>query len=296
MTPMKRISRRSRRARQKREAKLAAMVGAKGGTTKSASTASTAFVLAERGCRVVLVDLDPQATLTKRCGFARPNEPLLDVPVPVQYLLPTEDGGYEAIAVAGSVTLFRGGRSLEASSSSEIAAHIDRAVRWARESECDFVLVDTPPALGPITHAAMRAADLVVVPSELTRDAFDGAVDVVDLHAQLQLTSVIRFAATRVDGRMRDLNARIRDDVDRLGLEVGHGALRLAAEIPVTRAAAEASSHSLPVGATSWDDEASKGYRRLAEEMAEALGVPIRKRRVLDAATRPAVGAVEVAR
>lgn len=298
MTDMKRLARRTLRARQKREAKVAALVGAKGGTTKSATTAGAAFVFAERGYRVLLVDLDPQATLTMRCGFARPDEPLHEPPVTVPYLRPTEDGAsHEELAVAGSVTLFRGGRSLEAASAFEIAAHIGRAVQWARESDLDFVLVDTPPALGPITHAAMRAADLILVPSELTRDAFDGAVDVVDLHANLQLTGAIRFVATRVDGRMRELNARIRDDVDQLGLQAGNRDLRLTAEIPVSRAAAEASSHSLPVGATSWYDEASKAYRKLVEQMAETLGVPIRKRRA-PAAPVPCAfaGDVEVAR
>jgi chromosome partitioning protein len=55
-------------------------------------------------------------------------------------------------------------------------------------SEYDFVVLDCPPSLGPLTETAIAAANLVLIPCQMEARAADGLVDV------LELVSVIKGA------------------------------------------------------------------------------------------------------
>src|SRR5689334_9413049 len=67
---------------------VVAVVGSKGGTLKSVTVAALAHVLAEAGFDVVVGDLEPQGSLTLRCGHARLSRPVGMHPVVLQYVLP----------------------------------------------------------------------------------------------------------------------------------------------------------------------------------------------------------------
>src|SRR5262245_11844361 len=106
---------------------VVAVVGAKGGTCKTITVADVAHTVAECGYDAVQCDLDPQGTLTMRCGFDRIANPLQSEPVAVKYAVPEGDGVHP-VNTAGRLTLFRGGRSMNVATEAEISALLNRAI------------------------------------------------------------------------------------------------------------------------------------------------------------------------
>ncbi len=108
---------------------VVALVNQKGGSGKSTLTACLAVAAREAGERVFLIDMDPQKSLTK-WGCRRNDK---DLPV-------------ESVAAAKL--------------GSALAALADRRVT--------LVLIDTPATDSPASDAAMRGADLCIIPARPT--------------------------------------------------------------------------------------------------------------------------------
>lgn len=159
-------------------ATVIAVANQKGGVGKTTTTANLGAALTLRGQRVLLVDLDPQGNLTSAFGVKEPTvtvaEALLDrnVPlpvIPVQNGAPVpaaedqEDGANHLAVVPAAVWL--------ASVEAQLLTKLGRELRlrdqlMSCEREFDFVLIDTPPALGVLTINALVAASRVIIPTE----------------------------------------------------------------------------------------------------------------------------------
>lgn len=134
----------------------------KGGVGKTTSTASVGTILASRGYRVLLVDMDAQANLTAS-------------------LLPSFSGEtiYEALmgkcplpfcAVPSFSTLSLVPSSLQlASAEMELNYAMERERKLQRllesvQGDFDFILIDCPPSLGIFTLNAFTASNEIVIP------------------------------------------------------------------------------------------------------------------------------------
>lgn len=251
---------------------VVAVVGSKGGTLKSVTVATLAHVLAEAGFDVVIGDLDPQGSLTLRCGLARLPQPVGVDPVALQYVVPAAPRASPVvIPTDGAVTLFRGGRSQESMGGHQIDAHIARIIAQAGSQRPTVVLLDTPPALGPATRAAMRAADLVLVPSEATDDGLSGIMDVVELRGLLGLGTPLHVLLTKVVGRHGVLNGKIARDIDAVATMHGLQGMRLTTTIPLALGGAMSSSFKLPSTISAPRCPTNKAYRQLANEIMSLL-------------------------
>jgi chromosome partitioning protein len=221
------------------------VVGAKGGTLKTASVAALAHLLAARGERVLMVDVDPQADLTSRSGHARVSDPLNASPVEVRF----------ARGEPLPLLLLRGGRAMEGADFHSVAALLERAA--ARSS---LVLVDTPPALGPATAAAIRRSDLVLVPAVPGKESVERINDILAV-ARGQGAPPVRVVVTLGRTRSRLLQW-MREELDAY-----YPGLRLPHEIPAEVAAAEAALYEQPVTLYAARSRSAENYRGLAEEL-----------------------------
>jgi chromosome partitioning protein len=139
----------------------------KGGVAKTTSTISLGACLAELGCTVLVVDLDPQANLTLAFGF-EPNEntPSIDSAFLKEtslddILLPTEI--HRLFIIHSHERLGLAERTLP---SRQNHHYILKSGIQAMKQSFDFILLDCPPALGVITRNAMIAANLMLIPTQ----------------------------------------------------------------------------------------------------------------------------------
>lgn len=138
------------------------MATMKGGVGKTTSSHAVASVLAENE-RVLLVDSDPQATLTKAIGVNHPNtlfDALMGNANPLSIVAPLSD----RLAIIPSQIEM-------AEAEIAISGKMGRERMLSRilkplANEFDIVVIDTPPSLGLLTINALVAAHGVVVPTQ----------------------------------------------------------------------------------------------------------------------------------
>jgi chromosome partitioning protein len=153
-----------------------AVMNEKGGSGKTTTTISLAAVLAERGLRSLVVDLDPQASASLWLGRGR--EPglyraLAEKRDLAPYVRPTSVTGIEIIA---------GSRELAAVDDLRGRIGIQTALKRALAKlaeDWDVVLIDCPPNLGLLAVNALAAADEVLVPVETHGIAAVGLSDLL---------------------------------------------------------------------------------------------------------------------
>lgn len=139
----------------------------KGGVGKTALVAHLAFDFAERGLRVLVVDLDTQGnasfTLRSRTILGEASSLFGDKPPKV-------------VAVQPGISLLRADPSLanlEAKNLQESATRLRHSLR-ALGPGFDVCVIDTAPALGVRLVAALVAADFVLSPIELEAYSLQG--------------------------------------------------------------------------------------------------------------------------
>jgi len=143
-------------------AKVIAFANQKGGVAKTTTTLNLGVALAEKGQRVLLVDLDPQGNLTMSQGW-NPDEierSMFDVLVhrlPIMEIVRTN----ELEVAVSSIDL--AGAELALASMIGRERALERALLPILESY-DYILIDTPPSLGLLTINALVAASGVIVP------------------------------------------------------------------------------------------------------------------------------------
>ena len=148
----------------------------KGGTGKTTSTVSTAAALAKKGKRVLLVDLDQQASATRYLDLEPDATPsLYDVFTGAKSAQATIRKTKFGIDVLPShMFLAAIEEALEPGDEQKLAAMLTPL-----KQEYDFILIDTPPGKAMLAFNGLAAADLIVIPASAERMAVDGVEDLI---------------------------------------------------------------------------------------------------------------------
>ncbi|MGC4105431.1 MAG: ParA family protein [Thermomicrobiales bacterium] len=149
--------------------RIIAFFNQKGGTAKTTSTLNVAAALAERGHRVLIVDLDPQASLSMATGIdvaaidLSVYDLLLDDAVGIADIaLPTTMPGVDIAPSHPDLAA----AELELLNVLERERQLDHRIAGADLSPYDFVLIDAPPALNIISINILVATQELVIPIE----------------------------------------------------------------------------------------------------------------------------------
>lgn len=162
----------------------------KGGSTKTTTAAELVAALVRRGRRVLAIDLDQQGNFTTRLGVTEDTE----VSAVAADVLTAEASAPEAAVAAPSVP---GASVLAGTHDLADLDHRPEVITALRDhlpevaGEWDDVVIDTPPALGLVTLAALAAADVVVAAVACETEAYD------------QLDRLVQVIAQRIAPRMK---------------------------------------------------------------------------------------------
>ena len=245
-------------------ARVIAFANQKGGVAKTTSTLNLGVALAERGLKVLVVDLDPQGNLTMSQGW-NPDEierSMFDVLVhklPITEIIRT----HELDVAVSSIDL--AGAELALSSMIGRERALEKALLPVREAY-DWILIDTPPSLGLLTINAFVAATGVIVPVQCEYLSLRGLVQLENtlsmIREHLNPTVEIQgILPTMFDRRL--LHSREAVDI----LVENFGDLVLNTRIRKTVRYAEAPVKGQSVLKYDPSGEAAEMYRDLAKEV-----------------------------
>jgi chromosome partitioning protein len=186
----------------------------KGGVGKTTTTREIGLYLADKSFKVLFIDCDPQANLSKS---------LVDIPGYGLFEALT-GGDYEPEDVKLNLSLLSGGvklAGLEKSLIGELDAFIRLKELLSAESfqDFDFILIDSPPSLGILTGNALTAADYLIIPMNPSLYSMQGTNDLMttfskvrkNFNSNLQLLGVLVNAYDSVPTITKQILAEIRE-------------------------------------------------------------------------------------
>lgn len=165
----------------------------KGGVGKTTTVVNLAAALAQKGLRVLVVDLDAQANTTFAMGLVTFDDEsrddlkecnvahllLSDEHYPVKDVARRASCSRQPIDVVPShITLMMHEPELNASATGQITL---LTKLQAAADHYDVALIDTPPSLNLYARAALVACDHLIIPSDLKPFANQGLLNVLDL-------------------------------------------------------------------------------------------------------------------
>ena len=246
--------------------RIYALANQKGGVGKTTTAVNLAACLAEAGERALVIDLDPQANATSGLGMranGTSSYDLLDGAPLAELVKHTAFENLDLVpakpALAGAV--------VELARRDDGERYLAEALASGSE-QYDFVFLDCPPSLGPLTVNALAASDRVLVPVQAEYYALEGLAQLMQsielirlrLNPSLAIGGVL---LTMVDGRTR-LAAQVEEEVRR-----HFGSLVFRTSVPRSVRLAEAPSHGLPAIAYDRRSAGADAYWKVAMELVE---------------------------
>ncbi len=243
-----------------------AVVNQKGGVGKTTTAVNLAACIAEAGYTTLLVDVDPQANATVGLGIERTRSPGL------YEVLTGESTAEEALAqttVADLLMLPAGaglaGANVELPRLEGFERHLRESLAPIRE-RFEYILLDCPPSLGPLTVSALVAADRVIVPVQTEYFALEGLAGLLETLEMVRRELNPRLTVAGMLLTMHDGRTRLGRDVER---EVREHFPELVFDtvIPRNVRVGEAPSYGLPVTHHDPHSAGAEAYFELAKEM-----------------------------
>lgn len=248
----------------------------KGGVGKSTTAATLAQGLSLRGHRVLVIDTDPQGSITSLMGVAP--ETLTDE----QTVLCISSG--DEVSLAGAIQkTYWSGIDLVGAAPRISAAQFHLPARTLKDGEefwsvlaqgltpeiraqYDVVVIDTPPALDYLTINAFYAADILVVPLPPSAMDFVSSTQFWDLFVELN-ESFGEFGLVKDYSFVNVLLSRVDSNDAAAGLvrewiSEAYGKYLLPVEIPTTAAAKTAAAEFGTVYDSTVAQQSARTYRR----------------------------------
>jgi len=162
--------------------RIISIANQKGGCGKTTTAINLAASLAANNCRVLLIDLDPQAHAT----FGLNIQAEMSIYNVLSKLTDKKAKLVDIIQNVGENFDIAPSSIILSTLEQELAGEIGRESRlWDTlndlKDDYDYVLIDCPPNLGILTINAIRAASEVIMPVEASRFALEGLNQLISI-------------------------------------------------------------------------------------------------------------------
>lgn len=258
-------------------ASVISVANQKGGVGKTTTTINLAAAIAERGYRVLIVDIDPQGNATSGLGIEK-SEIDQDIYNVLIDEVPIKDTVHHTSTkkldlVPATINL--------SGAETELISMIARETRLKAaldtvDKDYDFVFVDCPPSLGQLSINAFTASDSILIPVQSEYYAMEGlsqllnTIRLVQKHFNQDL-GVEGVLLTMLDART-NLGAEVVKEVQSYFSKKVYKTI-----IPRITKLAEAPSYGQPISEYAPRSRGAKVYDDLAREVLKAHGKRLKK-------------------
>ena len=247
--------------------RIIAIANQKGGVGKTTTSINLSSCLAEKGKKVLAIDLDPQGNMTSGLGVDK------DVVDNTVYeLILGECSIKESISktVVENLTIIPSnvnlaGAEIELLGINDKEYILKTAVDYIKD-DYDFIIIDCPPSLNMLTVNAMTTADTVLVPIQCEYYALEGLSQLIHtinlvqerLNPKLQIEGVV---FTMYDVRTNLSNQVVDTVKENLDTKI------YSTMIPRNIRLAEAPSYGMPINMYDSKSAGAESYSSLAKEI-----------------------------
>ena len=249
--------------------RIIAIANQKGGVGKTTTAINLSACLAEKGQRVLVVDIDPQGNTTSGLGIAKDNVDNTIYEVMLQEIDISDaickDIFENLDIIPSNVNL--AGAEIDLIDIENREYILKNAINTVRNNY-DYVILDCPPSLSMLTVNAMTAADTVLVPIQCEYYALEGLTQLIHtinliqerLNENLSIDGIV---FTMYDKRTNLSSEVIENVKENIHLKIYDTV------IPRNVRLAEAPSYGLPIHMYDGKSAGAVAYDNLAKEIIE---------------------------
>ena len=248
-------------------ARVICIINNKGGTGKTTTAVNLPVFLSALGKRVLLVDFDHQANATYSLGIYPKNLPLsvyhalMGQVSPSAIIRKSPFFGYEIMPASQDLA----GATVELVNLQDREFKLKQVIDKVQESY-DFILIDSPPSLGPLTVNAICASQEILIPVQCEYLALEGleqllsTIDLIkkNLGQEIKIAGALLTMYSRNSKLSRDVAKEVRRNFPGYVFDT---------VIPRQVALAEAPRYGKTILQYAPTSLAAKAYRELAEEL-----------------------------
>ena len=247
--------------------RVIAVANQKGGVGKTTTAINLSACLAEKGQKVLAIDMDPQGNMTSGLGIDKD-----EVEKNIYDLMIGQVGVEEVLQKEAIENLDIIPTSIDLSAAEIELIGVDDKEFIIRNAiapikdNYEYIIIDCPPSLGLLTTNALTAADSVLIPVQCEYYALEG---VTQLFLTIRLVQKTYNANLRIEGillTMFDVRTKLSVEVSQ---EVRKNFVKQVYQIAIPRNVklSEAPSRSLSIFEYDQECNGAKAYKQLTEEL-----------------------------